>query len=104
MAIQPLTGACFVIVANVVFISLTGGKKQHFGAFVKWIFCDDGSEIRRLRRLTQILGVSWRPIIGIFHRCRILHALRGISTQYVSEDKSCYLPRLRVLKLRYLVC
>jgi len=27
MAIQPLTGACFVIVANVVFISLTAHKK-----------------------------------------------------------------------------
>lgn len=38
MAIQPLTGACFSIFANVVFIFATGVKKQHFAAFVKAIF------------------------------------------------------------------
>jgi hypothetical protein len=38
MAIQPLTGACFSIVANVVFIFLTGKRKHHFDLFVKGFF------------------------------------------------------------------
>jgi len=39
MDICPLACACFSIDANVVFIFVTGGKKHHFGKFVKKFLC-----------------------------------------------------------------
>jgi len=38
MVIQPLTGACFIVLANVVFILSTAERKHDFGGIVKVFF------------------------------------------------------------------
>jgi hypothetical protein len=48
MDMRPLAGACFSVGTNAVFI-FNGGKKHHFGAFVKELFAPANPVLKACR-------------------------------------------------------